>query len=46
VLVIVKLAVVGLGVLLLLLASGEFGHPRRRIDQVSSWFQRPLRATE
>jgi len=45
-LVIVKLAVVGLGVLLLLLASGEFGHPRRRLDQVSSWFQRPLRATE
>ena len=46
VLVVVKLAVVGLGVLLLLLASGEFGDPRRRIDEVSNWFQRPLRATE
>jgi len=43
-LVIVKLAVLGFVVLLLLLASGEFGQPRRRIDQVSSWFQRPLRA--
>jgi O-antigen/teichoic acid export membrane protein len=46
VLVIVKLAVLGFAILLLLLASGEFGQPRRRIDQVSSWFQRPLRATE
>ena len=46
VLVIVKLAVLGLGVLVLLLVSGEFGQPRTRIDQVSSWFQRPLRATD
>jgi O-antigen/teichoic acid export membrane protein len=46
VLVVVKLAAVGFGVLLLLLASGEFGDPRRRIDEVSNWFQRPLRATE
>jgi O-antigen/teichoic acid export membrane protein len=46
VLVIVKLAVLGLGVLVLLLLSGEFGQPRTRIDQVSSWFQRPLRATD
>jgi hypothetical protein len=46
VLVILKLAVLGLGVLVLLLVSGEFGQPRTRIDQVSSWFQRPLRATD
>ena len=46
VLVIVKLAVLGFGVLVLLLVSGEFGQPRTRIDQVSNWFQRPLRATE
>ena len=46
VLVIVKLAVLGFGVLVLLLVSGEFGRPRTRFDQVSSWFQRPLRATD
>lgn len=46
VLVILKLAVLGFGVLVLLLVSGEFGQPRTRIDQVSNWFQRPLRATE
>jgi len=46
VLVIVKVAVLGFGVLVLLLISGEFGQPRTRIDQVSNWFQRPLRATE
>lgn len=46
VLVIVKLAVLGFGVLVLLVIFGEFGQPRTRISQVSSWFQRPLRATD
>ena len=45
-LVIVKLTVLPVLVLVLLLVSGEFGRPRARFDQVSSWFQRPLRATD
>jgi O-antigen/teichoic acid export membrane protein len=45
-LIIIKLAVLGLGVLALLFVSGEFGHPRTRIGQVSRWWQRPLRAAD